>query len=414
MTTPAARSALAPQPYLFGATLLVALVAVLLVACGDGGSDALLGAPGHAALTADGGGDAGALPLTLPDGAPLTEAGILQSQAETMFHALQAPLVSACGGTGGACHVSGAYQNGQTPVWLASPDPYDSIRKYPGIIVTDPYSSKLMIKGPHEGPDFSGPNKALGDQVLAWLTKEALAIKAVPLPSSAPVAVAEGPVVVDLSSAGTGVAGAKMSFHVSITGSILALTDIQVQAPVGAGLHIVHPLFDLLPTSGSDQPDPVDSLSNVDQTVAPATSVTLGTGRLILEGFDATMKLRVEVTKLEPIAPAGGGGDGGAVGPGGGCKDVAGFTANAVPAIQANQCLNCHGSPGGSGYGSLDLTQVGVNDTAACAQALTRVNLANKPQSDILLAPTGGVAAHPFQQADANFKTMMLNWINNE
>ncbi len=76
--------------------------------------------------------------------------------------------------------------------------------------------------------------------------------------------------------------------------------------------------------------------------------------------------------------------------------------------------MNCHDA-GGSGNGALDLSGLAANDDAtACAQAKLRIDTANPAQSDIILAPTGGVPNHPFQGAGPNFATMMEAWIVNE
>ncbi len=403
-------------PYLVGTVALALVAAGSLMACGDAGAGTLLGT-NRGSQSSSGGpslgfsGDDGGAPLPILEG---QDAAPPETKGEQLFRAMESTLVTTCGGTGGACHVTGAFLGGQTPVWLGAPDAYLSAKKYPGVITSDPYASKLIIKGPHEGPGFSGPDAALGAQVLAWLTEEAVEIVTVQLPSTTAFVVQPGPNVVDISSGAAGLNGAKISFVASVDGNngILSLTHLAVQAPMGSGLHIAHPIFAVIPPTGPVAPDPVDSLSNVDQTVAPAEAIPLGTGTLILESFTSGAELKIEFNTLAPVAMTIN--DGGTTATGGGCKNVAGFTANAVPAIQANQCLNCHGSSNGSGYGSLDLTKVGIDDTAACAQALTRVNLTNKSQSDIILAPTGGVPNHPFQGASGTYATMMLTWINGE
>jgi hypothetical protein len=401
-----------------GALVLSVAAAAGSVACGDdGGGSSLLRTPRSGGPASDGtatpqgsgdGTDPNGGPIVGPDGGPLTEAGVLLGRAEAMFRALEPALVAGCGGTGGICHVTGAYQNNQTPNWLAGPDAYASIKAYPGIVVRDPYGSKLIIKGPHAGPAFTGNNKDLGDKVLTWLTEEAAAIHATPLPATDPFTVASGANSVDISKGGTGVSGAKITFNAAINGSILTLTKLQLVAPATTGLHLAHPIFVMVPATGDAVEDPVDSFSNLDQTQGAGASQTLGVGTLILTGWDASAKLQIAFTTL---ATATGAGDAGA--PTGGCKSVASFTANAVPAIQQNACLNCHNT-GGSGNASLDLSKVGTDNAAACGQALTKVSTANKAQSDIILAPTGQVPAHPFKNAGANYTTMMLNWINNE
>jgi hypothetical protein len=47
----------------------------------------------------------------------------------------------------------------------------------------------------------------------------------------------------------------------------------------------------------------------------------------------------------------------------------------------------------------------------ACAQALAQIDPANPAQSQIILAPTGQVANHPFKNASQSFVTMMETWI---
>src|ERR1700677_4324414 len=72
-----------------------------------------------------------------------------------------------------------------------------------------------------------------------------------------------------------------------------------------------------------------------------------------------------------------------------GCKSVATFTSSAAPELQKDGCLGCHSGANATAKSALDLTSVGTNDTVACAQALAKVNLANKAQSVIIQAPAG-------------------------
>jgi hypothetical protein len=327
------------------------------------------------------------------------------SASEKLFRALEPRLTQTCGGTNGSCHVNGSFN--QSPVWLATPDAYASIKKYPGIVVKDPQSSRLILKGAHAGPAFTGPNAALGDSVLQWLTSEAASIVATPQPGTDASAVVVGPNTLDISKGGTNVTGAKLAFTATVSGSILTLTKLTVTAPAAGAMHVVHPMFVTVPSTGSALPDPVDSFSNLDQTVPAGATAALGVGTLILSNWAAGAKLLVQFTTLASTTVP----DGGTVG---GCRSVATFTTNAVPAIQNNTCLNCHGAPGGSGFAALDLSQVGKDNAKACAQALNRVNLASKAQSTLLTAPTGGIAAHPYKNAPATYTQMMTLWLNNE
>jgi len=98
-----------------------------------------------------------------------------------------------------------------------------------------------------------------------------------------------------------------------------------------------------------------------------------------------------------------------------GCKSVATFTSSAAPELQKDGCVGCHSGANATAKNALDLTNVGTNDTAACAQALAKVNLANKAQSVIIQAPAGA-HAHMGAKVDdaAVFTAALLGWINNE
>jgi hypothetical protein len=293
---------------------------------------------------------------------------------------------------------------GGAPAWMGGIDVYATIRAYKRVIVANAQTSILVTKGRHEGPDLVDP---LRSQVLTWLSAEAAAIMTTPLPSTAPFSITMGANSVDLAPAGAP-AGAKLTFTASTSGTITELSQMQVVAPAASGVHVVFPVFAKLATDGTETDD--TSFSNVDLTVAAGGSATMGPGLLLVTDWATGDMMKVTFTKIGSATA----GDGGTVV--GGCKSVSTFTANAVPAIQANTCLNCHNT-GGSGNGALDLSGLAANPqnaAGACAQALNRINTANPAQSDIILAPTGGVAAHPFKNASSTYSTMMQQWIVNE
>jgi hypothetical protein len=376
------------------------VVAGLVPACGDGGSSGLLGGSGATGGTLGNGepasllGDGGTIVTT-------TDSGVDPGRA--LFDALAPSLTATCGGP---CHVEG---KGGAPAWLAPPDAYASAVVYPGIVAANPESSILLTKGRHEGPDLVDP---LRTRVQQWLQAEAQFAKNQALPTTDPFAIKPGTNAIDISKAGTGMAGAKLTFQAQAAGSVLTLSNMQVLAPPAVGVHVVAPIFVVIPAHGAEEPD--QSFSNEDETIAAGQSATLQPGMLILTDWAADATMRIEFTKLEAVAvslPDAGSGP-----TGGGCKAVAAFTANAVPAIQQNGCLGCH-AKGGSGNGALDLSALAASppdDATACNQALTRANPQNPPQSDIVLAPTGGVANHPFKNASSTFATMMEAWIGAE
>ncbi len=100
---------------------------------------------------------------------------------------------------------------------------------------------------------------------------------------------------------------------------------------------------------------------------------------------------------------------------GGACKAVTTFTSSAVPAMRKDGCTGCHAGASAEATRVFDLTSVGKDDASACAQSLREVNLANKPQSPIIQAATGGQAHKGGKVDDPQaFTSALLAWINDE
>lgn len=348
---------------------------------GSGSGGSVSGSSSGSSSSADGGGSG--------------EGSAASAAARALFEALLPTLSTTCGG---ACHGLGV---GGAPIWLGQPDPYTSAKMFPGIIVADPGSSIIVTKGRHEGPPMVDP---LLTQVMGWLTAEAAALPVVTLPSTPAFTPTMGSNDIDCSAAG--IPGLHITFNATASGDLLTLTGLNVVTPTTTGAQITYPIFATLPEGGPEIDDA--SFSNLVQTVAAGTTSALGPGVLVLTQWSTDAQMKIEFTSLVKVTVADGGGA-----TTGGCKSVASFTANAVPAIQANSCLTCHNT-GGSGNPSLDLSGLAANppdDATACAQALSRVNLQTPAQSDIILAPTGQVANHPFKNASQSFVTMMETWI---
>jgi hypothetical protein len=347
-----------------------------------------------------------------------SDAGPSAPTPEELFNTLEPALYTSCG----SCHgVSTGLA--AAPKWLLGPNRYATVKAYPGIVVSDVESSLLLTIGDtvqHAGgPGLSDqPPTNLRDQVANWLEAEAAAIEAAPLASTKPFSIKNGANTVDISRGG--VKGASMSFTVDLEGGTITFTDMTITAPASTGLTIIHPVFAIDTGADSGRPigDVSDSFSNLDQTVPAGTTAPLGVGLFVLDvaatigsNWANSDQIVIEFNTLSKLAASDGGVDGST---GGGCKSVATFTADAVPAIQANQCLTCHQGENPTATASLDLSQVGKDNTTACGQALSQVNLTNPTQSNIILAPTGGIAAHPFKGASASYQTMMLEWIKAE
>jgi len=415
-------------------TAAVAFGALAGVACGDGTADSLLGGNGGSSGQSSGGPadggtvDPGDGSLLDPDGGNATALKL----AEKLYRDLEGDLKTACGGN--ACHEGST----TAPLWMKPPDSYASIKTYDAsqvgdkkIIVQDTLQSRMFTKGQHTGGAMPTPDGTgnLGDKVKKWLDVEAAALKGAKLPATTPVAVVAGPNTIDLGSVPGSVAGAQLTFTAVISGKILSLSSVKLVAPAAGGVHITHPVFVQVPADTTAKPleDPADNGSNVDDTAAPGKSIAVGPGTFILTGFSwqPTDKLEIEFAKIAP-GTATGGGDGG-TGGGGGCKNVAGFQAIAGifkggqvngNALTPNCTAGCH-KAGGGGDGALDLNDLtlGTPDyTAACAQALTKVNLANKAQSAIILHPTGQSGNHGGGTvSDVNgFTTQVMSWLSGE
>jgi cytochrome c553 len=396
-------------PRALAAAVVALAAAATSAACSDGSVGSLTGSGGSGGSGSGGGGSGGwdgtgtggGFGSSATDGGTTVDAGSASAiAAKAAFEALLPLFSQSCGGP---CHVQGA---GNAPTYLGPPDAYASIKAFGGIVVADVGASLVLTKGPHEGPDLIDP---LRTQITDWLTLEAPLVPTTALPATALFSVTTGANTVDLSPAG--VSGAKLTFTAAVSSDVLTLTNIQIVAPATTGVHIVFPIFDTLPANNGPETQDT-SFSNADDSVAAGQSASLYPGILVLTGWATTDQMKIELTKLEAVTVAAA--DAGSTT--GGCKSVASFTTDVVPQIQANTCLNCHNT-GGSGNASLDLSGLAAtppDDTGACAQALNRADVMAPAMSDIILAPTGHVANHPFTNASAAFVTAVEAWLANE
>ncbi len=294
-----------------------------------------------------------------------------------------------CGKT---CHDTGTFSP-PPPVFLAPPDVYTSIKAQPGVVVRDVFASTLLTKGPHAGPAVSS-DPEFEKKVLAWLEAESLAIQSQQLPTTPPVSVVLGPNDIDLTpAAATGLTGVHLKFEAALLGTILSLSKITLVAAAGTDVHILKPRFVRVlaqPAANGDTefPDPADSFSNSDQTVAGGKETALSPGSVLFSAatwrpFDpATDKIRIEVTKLEP-------GKVSVIAAAAKCKDVNGFATRVLPTLRntqagGNNCQGCHGQ------GLAGLSLAGNDNEVICQQVLGKLDKANIPESLIVKKVTGG------------------------
>lgn len=382
------------------------IVAALAIACGPSG-DSLLGQdgydPGNTGTGSWGNGGGGGPSYTgSKDGGPGA------AQAETLYRTTVQPTIEAkCGG---ACHVDGTTLN--APKYLAKPDSYVSIKAYPGIVTDDVYASKLLQRpAGHPATTLldTGMEQLKAD-VTKWLTAEAAALQAIPLPSAGPVDLATGSI--DLSNVAKGMTGAKLVFTAKVVGNYARFDTLAITAPSTTAIHVVAPIFVMVP---ADNTAPVvdKNFSAADLTINAGATGNLDTPYFFFN-WVAGSKLEVQFTKIETTT----GSDAGVTQSG--CKSVATFQSSAAPEL-INTCVGCHGGGNANATNAMDLSKLKgqIDYAGACQQALFKVNTANHAQSNILLAPLNGSGLNhnggkPYGSTNSTGYQAILAWVNKE
>jgi hypothetical protein len=350
---------------------------------------------------------------------------------EPLFRGLEADLKTTCGGANGSCHVRGV----QAPHWLGDPDAYLSAKKYPGILPAthDTGDSTLLTQVDHSGPSLKRYPK-LYDRVAAWLTAE---LPPPPLPSTDKFQVATGFNQVNLNTIGSGLDGARITFLATEASvGTLSLTAIRIYAPVNANLHLVSPFFVVLPRNGKVKAEPSVNGFDGELTVDAGTSKDFYTGKMILTRWDSAGQLKITFTKLESTP---------GMGASEGCKALDVFTSKALPAMRTQiditgdddndggvfdgsvigqgSCLGCHGkaTPAdqapSTAVSAMDLRAADTDPATACGFARNFISFDNKPQSLIILNPTGKANPnHPIKPLADNDPVIqgLLEWVNAE
>jgi hypothetical protein len=343
----------------------------------------------------------------LPDLTPLPDLAI---DPIAVFNAQVAPILEmSCAG----CHNK---TGGIGPGFLEPhPDILTTMLGYPGLINTTPETSRVYVKGVHEGPALTATQKpVVADWIKLWarlkpMAEDAGAVK----PAVMPFSPTMGANTIDLSVLEPSLTGMKVTFTAAMVGTSLHLSSIMVQTTAGTGVHMVHPLWVTWDANMVPTPDPVDSFSNLDESVAPGQSHAMGPGTLFLPNFGSTQTLNVVFMLIEP--KGGTSGDGGAAL---GCKSVASWTSNAKPGL-ANSCTSCHGGQNASATGALPL-QAANGDTENCANTLGEVDVSTPANSRLFSYPNPANPGngHPFHFPDAttfqSFENAVGMWIANE
>jgi cytochrome c553 len=330
--------------------------------------------------------------------------------ARAMFEEQVLPmLVGSCV----ACHATADAKGFMVP----NPDVYSTIITHPNLITPgDANDSRLYSYGrssTHSGTELTLDEAEL---VRAW-------IELIP-PTDAPPPQVEtnkfAPLIgqtnsIDLAPLGEGLTGSSLSFDATQLAQGIYITNLQVQAGA-SGLHVVHPLF--VTYCPAQRPDPVDSFYGMDLVVNPNDQGMIGGGTVILVDFAPGCMLSVHFKTIEPGMTTPGGDDGGGGPTGGGCVNVAGFSASARAPL-ANQCASCHAGGNTTAKNAWDISAINdlsaTGQAAACAQTRNKLNLTNEANSIIFqrVAP-GQQTGHPLTINDpgqfAAFRDPVVGW----
>ncbi|MEZ4399582.1 MAG: hypothetical protein R3B06_06170 [Kofleriaceae bacterium] len=286
------------------------------------------------------------------------------------------------------------------------------------VSLTDPVQSRLAVYASSQAHMMVGTNytPAEAAKVTAWVELEALAagVTAEPTVESPTITPVIGPNSIDLGA--IGLTGTTFEFDYQPLATGMYLSRIKVTAGTG-GARLTHPLF-VVWDGAQPIPDPIDRFSDIDLTVAEATSSSVGGGTAVFVDIPPTAPVSLHfkaATFANGMPPSDNGGT-----TGGGCKAVALFTAMARP--QLTTCAGmCHAGSNAGATAATDMTKLAddAQQDAACAQILSRISKLNPDQSSIIVSVDPGVTnVHPYYKVPAgtfaDYRTQLLAWINAE
>lgn len=330
------------------------------------------------------------------------------------------------------CHATGGVAD-----FLAPPDEYASITTYKSGITDQPIvwpipEQSILVtypdSGDHHGTPYEPTLVDLRDAVVAWLTKEAASLPdpgdAGPIDYIVPFKpVLGGLNAVYLNPLGPEYENSAITFFAVEMGNpptLLQLWSLSVYPASKTTLRVVHPRFSVYPPeSETGEPDPVDSLSEVDQTFIWQSNPILGPGEVILVNWQKDARLAIDFDEgmLEATVEN----DGGISVP---CKSTA-LYQQAVESLGPKGPMycaqNCHGGNKPQAKGAMDLSGLLARPPdyeAACAAMRARITPGDPESSQILIVtnPTQVQVVHMYKfagnLADYNsFKAKMSPWI---
>jgi mono/diheme cytochrome c family protein len=235
------------------------------------------------------------------------QAGLTPAQKLAQSAWLKQALPALKDGTCNTCHDGSMAPT--APPWMAGDkdlDIRDTVIGFMPTVVSlgSPRTSRIVVKGMHEGPGVTAPQAAA---VVTWLTYEqgarppANLIETMKAPAQPCTAGNPGDATcpinsVDLSAAGS--AGSTIEFVATVVGADLYLTQVKVTAGP-SGLHLAHPVFETWPMGMTEAtPDPSDPYFNVIDDLTAGMSKPLGSGTLTLTNFPVADPLSMKFDEL--------------------------------------------------------------------------------------------------------------------
>jgi hypothetical protein len=227
----------------------------------------------------------------------------------------------------------------------------------------------------------------------------------IPAPSTAAITLKSGDNSFDLGVVSPTLAGSKINMVATISGTLVILGGVEVQAAPTTGVRVTRIRFAVKNPGAAEVIDPNSPFALLDQSVPAKRIVPLGAGYVQLGDVQPGAQVRILFGRAEVST---------ATVPNNmrTCAQPNLFTTRAVPAFKRNTsvgqpCTSCHGRNGGASAG-LNLGMIDRDNLTACSMVLDRVRSVNRAGYP---TPAGG---HAGGTPGANFAADVNAWLGQE
>lgn len=361
----------------------------------------------------------GGLPLTACPPPPLEEQMMSSGDEpgldpQTLFDTQVKPLVAAsC-----SCHYT---QQITISPFLAMDGEYDAITKYGNgkFLTPVPDDSLLLLKKEHTGPAFETDQ---AKTVRGWLSAEAATRgSAMSSPTTPTVPIRIGTFFMSLQGL-TQDPLSSITFDLSqVSGTTYLIANLKVTAGPSGGIQLKHPRFIIFTAAGA-VPESSDGLSTVDITVTAGSSMTLGSGNLLLTELPASSaRIAMAFQTISVVNPM--------------MVNVACMNLGAFDPAVKNQLATCAAvchSPTASdprknqATGAFNMAAALTSDQTMVAQLCLnskgRIDKNNPAKSILVVQPqpaaSGGTPNHPYKINDPTqfsaYMNAIVTWASGE